>query len=349
VADDMAVMKGAHVPLKAPFPWYGGKTLAAPLIWQALGNVTNFVDPFAGSLATVLLRPHPPKLETVNDKDALLCNVWRALQGDPAGVAAWCDFPVNEAQLHAVHSWLVARREEFTAGVMGDPDYYDVRVAGYWLYGIACWIGGGWCSGAGPWQSVGGQLMRVAPTGQGVTRQLVHLGDAGQGVQQLGAQGDNGLVEWFRALQARLRRVRVCCGDWTRVLGPSVTWKHGLTGILFDPPYAFDEGPAGRYAGLYRIEDGMVAYAVQAWCLANGHHPLLRIVLCGYGTTHDCLLEHGWRVMSWVANGGYGMQRQTQDNRNKYAERLWLSPACLSTLSEQQLSLPLGEGLAYGG
>src|SRR5215475_4920978 len=113
-------MNGA-APLKAPFPWYGGKTLAAPLIWQALGNVPNYVEPFAGSLAALLLRPHPPQLETVNDKDAFVCNVWRALQADPELVAQHCDFPVNEAQQHAVHVWLVGEREAFTARLMGDP------------------------------------------------------------------------------------------------------------------------------------------------------------------------------------------------------------------------------------
>jgi site-specific DNA-adenine methylase len=37
---------------------------------------------------------------------------------------------------------------------------------------------------------------------------------------------------------ARLRRVRVCCGDWTRVLGRSATECIGVTGVFLDPPYA---------------------------------------------------------------------------------------------------------------
>jgi hypothetical protein len=51
--------------LRAPFPWYGGKSRAAPLIWRAFGNVPNYVEPFAGSLAVLLARPHDPKVETV--------------------------------------------------------------------------------------------------------------------------------------------------------------------------------------------------------------------------------------------------------------------------------------------
>lgn len=40
--------------LRAPFPWFGGKSRAAPLIWEALGDVRNYVEPFAGSLAVLL-------------------------------------------------------------------------------------------------------------------------------------------------------------------------------------------------------------------------------------------------------------------------------------------------------
>lgn len=35
-------------PLVAPFPWFGGKSRAADVVWQALGNVDNYVEPFAG-------------------------------------------------------------------------------------------------------------------------------------------------------------------------------------------------------------------------------------------------------------------------------------------------------------
>jgi hypothetical protein len=244
-------------PLKAPFPWFGGKSRAAPLIWQALGPVANYVEPFAGSLAVLLGRPHVPGLETVNDRDGFVCNVFRALRAAPAAVARWCDQPVVEADLHAMHVWLVGQRATVTRRLMGDPHYYDAQLAGYWLYGICAWIGGGWCSGRGPWHSVDGQLvaapgteagikreiphlgsgrgilrrrMPLSNAGQGVHRCRPHLGNAGEGVHRKrlhlhhGGQGvhqdHGGLRDWFAALQARLRRVRICCGDWTRVLSP---------------------------------------------------------------------------------------------------------------------------------
>jgi site-specific DNA-adenine methylase len=322
--------------LKSPFPWYGGKTLAAPLIWQALGNPNNYVDAFFGAGAPLFLRPHPPGVETINDKDAFVCNVFRALQVDPDAVAHWCGFPVNEAQLHAVHTWLVGQRETFTARLMGDPDYYDAQIAGRWLYGICAWIGRDWCTGKGPWQSVNGTFVK-AEAGPGVCRVRPHLGGHGWngGVHAHHARG-KGLQTWFSAIQERLRHVRVCCGDWQRVLGPSVTFGHGLTGILLDPPYAAEED---RDPNLYREEDLQVAHAVRQWCLEHGQHPLLRIVLCGYDTTHDTLLAHGWRKVAWTAHGGYGNIRYAGDQINKYRERLWLSPACLTLESERQMTL----------
>lgn len=53
--------------LKAPFPWFGGKSLAASLIWERLGDVPNYVEPFFGSGAVLLARPHEPGIETIND------------------------------------------------------------------------------------------------------------------------------------------------------------------------------------------------------------------------------------------------------------------------------------------
>ena len=68
--------------MKAPFVWFGGKRRVAPQVWEALGDVDNYVEPFAGSLAVLLGRPHDlsdgqRRAETVNDADGMLANFWR--------------------------------------------------------------------------------------------------------------------------------------------------------------------------------------------------------------------------------------------------------------------------------
>ena len=165
----------------APFPWFGGKSRAAPLVWRALGNVKNYVEPFAGSLACLLARPWDGSriLETVNDRDAMLSNFWRAVAADPESVAAWVDWPVNESDLTARHVWLVERLQAVTARMETEADFFDAKVAGWWCWGINAWIGSGWCSGEGPWQRDGERLVRNP--GMGVNRQLPHLGNPGMG------------------------------------------------------------------------------------------------------------------------------------------------------------------------
>jgi len=298
--------------LRAPFPWFGGKSRVAPLVWQRFGDVPNYVEPFAGSLAVLLGRPHAPDIETVNDLDCYLANFWRAVANDPDGVAHWCDWPVNEADLHARHDWLVGL-EDFRARMHREADYYDVQVAGWWVWGLCQWIGDGWCT-HNDWQ----QLPHLGDAGMGVHRpsqQLPHLGDAGRG-------DDGRLRAMMHALAARLRRVRVACGDWSRVLGDSVTWRHGVTGVFLDPPYD-EAGHAITYAA-----HRSVAADVRAWAIENGNNPKLRIALCGYDGEHD--MPEDWACVPWKARGGYGSQGVGRGRDNATRERIWFSPHCLT-------------------
>lgn len=43
--------------LRAPWPYPGCKQSVAPVIWSALGDPPNYVEPFCGSAATLLGRP----------------------------------------------------------------------------------------------------------------------------------------------------------------------------------------------------------------------------------------------------------------------------------------------------
>jgi site-specific DNA-adenine methylase len=344
--------------LKAPFPWFGGKSRAAHLIWERLGDVPNYVEPFAGSLATLLLRPTPARIETVNDKDCYLANFWRALQADPEGVARHADWPVNEADLRSRHAWLVNEDRPIAERVMADPTFYDVRVAGWWVWGLSQWIGGGWCT-----TQRAGQRKMPDMNGKGVHAQRVrpwqikpHLSTPGTGIhaptfgcwnkrpnlvnQGIGVhrEANRGelLIEYFEQLAARLRFVRVCCGDWERVCRPSVTITNGLTGIVLDPPYP---ASADRHMHAYGVEDGEVAHEVHRWCVENGDNPQLRIALCGYEGTHDELEGLGWTVVEWLAAPGYAGIAKTskRGKENRKRERIWFSPHCLQV--GQQLDL----------
>lgn len=309
--------------LQAPFPWFGGKRDVAPDVWAALGNVAHYIEPFFGSGAVLLARPHAPKFETINDADGLLANFWRAVKADPEAVADHADWPTNEADLHARHVWLVGWRESLTERLMGDAEFFDPKAAGWWVWGACNWIGSGWCTGEGPWVSLDGvfsdlrQLPRLTGA-QGVNRQLPRLTE-GRGVNR-----KRFILRWFTSLADRLRDTRVACGDWGRVLGPSVLGAGGGTcGVFLDPPYALDER-----ADVYACESGAATDALQ-WCRDNGGNPALRIVLAGYAGEHDDLESGGWRVKAWKARGGYGSQGEGRGRDNSARERLWLSPHCM--------------------
>ena len=118
-----------------PFPWFGAKSPVADVVWAALGDVVNYVEPFFGSGAVLMLRPGGAgRIETVNDADGLLANFWRAIQKDSDAVAEYADWPVNEADLHARHLWLIGERERITERLMGDPEFYDAKAAGWWVW-----------------------------------------------------------------------------------------------------------------------------------------------------------------------------------------------------------------------
>ena len=196
---------------KTPWPWFGGKSDAAPYVWDALGDVDHYVEPFAGSLAVLLRRPHTINRtytsETVNDMDGLLCNAWRAIAASPDAVAEAASWPVCESDMHARHLALLAWRAAGNAErLMADPDFYDAKMAGWWAWGQSAWIGSGWCGGNGPWvvgedgritkstkkgvhrkipyMSGGRGINHPGTREEGVHRKLPHVRDDGQGVNR---------------------------------------------------------------------------------------------------------------------------------------------------------------------
>lgn len=369
--------------LRAPFPWFGGKSRIAHLVWERFGDPKNYVEPFAGSLAVLLARPSWPegesRVETVNDLDCYLANFWRATAAAPDEVARFADWPVNEADLHARHRWLVGLGD-FREKMRREPEFFDAKVAGWWIWGLCAWIGSGWCDvaraasgrddgarpklpqkrpilGAGhgtqgdyPYHGQGVHAVSMrephiklprlggsCPDKEGATHGTAH----GIGVNNLETR--TALHATFERLAARLRYVRVACGNWSRICTASVTWRHGSTAVLLDPPYS----DAVRSKGLYAVDSGEVAAEVLRWASEHGSDKRLRIALCGYETEGHGAALPGWSVVAWKAKGGYGGQRKKGKNANADLERVWFSPGCLAPgagegVKARQLVLDLG-------
>ena len=183
---------------------------------------------------------------------------------------------MSEIDYHARLAWLQERRTpDLVAWLEGDPENHDPKAAAWWLYVLACGIGDPF--GKGPWRVIDGHLRdsrklpHLGDAGQGVNRKLPHLGDAGKGVNRklphLGDAGQ-GLVDYLTALASRLARVRITCGDWKRVVQPSVTRSgtggDGTRAIFLDPPYATS-------GDLYAHSSDGIAEEVRAWCARWGN------------------------------------------------------------------------------
>ena len=315
--------------IKAPFPYFGGKRRVAPLIWKALGQPQHYIEPFFGSGAVLLARPNynaATMTETINDADGFICNVWRALQAAPDEVAKVCDWPVNHADLISRRARLIREENYLLENLCRDDTWFDVKLAGYWIWAASCWIGSGLTipnaiphiSDGGKGVHTKGQIPHISHGGKGVHTkgQIPHISHRGKGVQD---PYNNNLFTWFRALSNRLRHVRVICGDWKRVCGGAWQTRMGICGVFFDPPYGVD-----HREDVYHKESRAVSAEVRAWCFERGALPDYRIVLAGYFEEHAALLKHGWTARQWVANGGYAhtstKQTRGDENRKKEAE-----------------------------
>lgn len=354
---------------KAPFPWFGGKSKAAPLVWGLLGDVEHYVEPFAGSLAVLLNRPHPANRsyhsETVNDLDGLLVNAWRAIQWHPEETAEHASWPVSEIDRTSREIALVRWREDRLADKLsGSAEWCDPKMAGWWLWGVCVQIGA--FTIGGPWTADdNGMIVKIDRKAEGrgepgVKRGLPHIANDGKGVNRPAAREpgvmsdspDNEfhphtmpeLIRWFQWLSARLRHVRILNGDWERTVTVGVTKtlsvrkSDGHAGIFLDPPYA---DTANRSKGLYGIDDLDVSHLVKAWCAENGDDPDRRIVLAGYDGEHDNqLADLGWTAHEWFTTGylqgGYSLQSQDGSGHQQDRERLWASPHCLKLESEPE-------------
>jgi hypothetical protein len=286
----------------------------------------------------LLGRPHKGGNEIVNDLDCYVANAWRAIRFAPDEVAEYCDWPVNEADLHARHRWLHGRKE-FRHQMEHDPDFYDSKIAGFWIWGLSCWIGDNFCR-----PNKQDSLPHLTG-GKGVARQVPHLtgGKGDRGVNALSIRRDNSpstppdgrsrsgsqsenLQAWFCALSERLRFTKVCCGGWERVVTKAATYGGGLCGVFLDPPYDAGDTHDDVYGDMSRG----VSRSVRDWAIENGNNPLLRIALCGYEGEH--VMPNTWECVAWKASGGYG--NQSDDNENANRERIWFSPACIKPQKE---------------
>jgi len=347
-------------PLKAPFPYFGGKSKVAGEVWRRLGNVDNYLEPFGGSLAVLLARPQEHKWwlkkETAGDYSGLVVNFYRAVSADPKLVAEYANWPVTEVDLTSRHLFLVRYQNELAEKLAGDPEYYDVKAAGWWIWGLSCWIGGDWMTGAGPWKPGAQGTLGEIKKAPGVYRKMpmiagshggkgIHkpLGDLPimeeTGFPDMNEEYGESLIRQFELIQNRLRRVRITCGDWSRLKGAAVDGgAKKITGVFLDPPYDLDLRRSDLYGISDRIKNDIPIHeAARTWALEIGSQENRRVAYCSYSTPKEdsLFIKENWAPFTWSAQGGYGLQANNLAKTNKDKEIIWFSPYCLSPESSK--------------
>ncbi len=297
--------------MTAPFHYYGGKRRWAKAVWDRLGNPGVYLEPCGGSLAVLLGRTSEPRTEIVCDTSGHICNLWRAVQSDPGGVARAADYPTFHQDLTARHRWLMEWARENAGRLSQDPMYCDVRAAGWWAWGTSSWPGSGWCL-------IDEEKRPKVPDG------------GGQGVQaqRTGLEGEIGawerLMPWIQALARRLARVVVLNRDWKAAVTPTVLREHRksesqVVGIFLDPPYR----TAGRKQTLYQSDlDGTSdRTAEETWEWARFTGERYRIAYaCREG---DVEAPRGWEKVTMDFGG------VSKPEGRERPDMVLFSPACI--------------------
>ena len=286
-------MGSRKADLLPPFQWYGGKRNRAHEINARIGDVDTYSEPFAGSLACLLQR-RPAKFEIVCDLDGALCNFWRSVKKDPAAVAEHAFWPPIHQDLVARHRYLVAWAGEHSARLMADPEYCDLRAAGWWLWGVRRFIGSLWCGNKKVPLSrphIGYQVSRAVPTG-----------------------------ELLASIAERLEQVFVLNQSWQAAVTPAglASGRGAKTfGILLDPPYL-----TGQRGDLYSsdMRENADTAAEESYRWAVEHGDEYRIAYCCHDG--DFALPDEWTM----TRGGFQGVRRADRKRH---DIIMYSPPCV--------------------
>ena len=297
--------------LKAPFQYFGGKSLIAQKVWSLLGNCNTYIEPFFGSGAILLNRPFISQnnLQIVNDLDCNICNVWRSIKYNIDDLLLYFENPINHVDLHARRNTLIRNQNQLLEKLLNDEIYCDPKLAAYWVWGTCCWIASGFLE----------KETTIKPNDIGLTAKIPEI------TVEKGLIAIKNKKQYLLSLKERLKNVKVICGDWKRLFGGNWQTNKGTCGIFLDPPYGFQK----RKEDLYNNDSFDVSKEVRKWCVQNGNKKDFKIIICGYADQHDQLLQYGWKSFSWKTNGGYGNQGNGQGKINANLQKIWYNKNCI--------------------
>lgn len=319
--------------LSTAFPYFGGKARVAGAVWDRLGSVSVYIEPFCGSAAVLLGCPYGPRsVEILNDFDCYIANFFRSVKLEPDVVIEHAMRPCVETDMRAVHRWLKRwDRDGLRERLENDLNYCEPELAGLWVWAACLWFGEG--------------LGVVSSERRGMMHAGNRMGVCAYMKDMCGVPGklfpeSEALKGYIACLACRLSTTQVLCADWSRAVRPAILARGSTVGVFLDPPYSYS---TGRRGGIYNEDSADVAADVREWCKEHGSDKRLRIALCGLHDEHSELEECGWTVFEWVSHGL--QNRLTPEDDPTRQERIWFSPHC----NVRQLTLPLDQRESFLG
>jgi site-specific DNA-adenine methylase len=301
--------------MKTPFPYFGSKEVISHKVWDRLGKVDLYIEPFFGSGRVLFNCPYIPRFEVINDANLWVANFWRSCKQSPQQVAEYADYPISEIDQHSRGDWLYYREDlnEFKDKMLKDPEFCDPKSAGWWVWGMSQSIMGSFVK-----HKLGFKGKKIVP------RSRPQVCGTRSGVCRKGLEGKE-MLDFISDISNRLRYTSIMCGDWIRAVDSFILKSAKQIAIFFDPPY----GKAGRSTKLYgEQDDTLVSRDVMYWCKSHEDYDNLRIAFCGYDT--DELHLKNWSRLEWNTGGGMNNTSKTKVSDNKSRERIWFSKSCLS-------------------
>jgi site-specific DNA-adenine methylase len=92
-------------------------------VWAALGEVTTYAEPFAGTAVVGLSCPYTVPNFYLNDANAHIANVFRSVMYDPDEVIFQACHPRLELDMWMIHDYLINGRAQFF--VIADFNNYN--------------------------------------------------------------------------------------------------------------------------------------------------------------------------------------------------------------------------------
>lgn len=202
--------------LKAPFPYFGGKSKVVDEVWQRFGDTRNYVEPFCGSCAMLLGRPEIKGSEVVNVLNGLLVNFWRSVKNEPEKVAKYAVSPSSTVDLKAKHNYVYQEKSDLLEKMSENPKHYNTEIAGYWVYAQSTMVGT-----RGIFQEIIGE-------------RKPYVGAGGTGIHKSSVKP---FLDYLIKIEKRIDNVSILCGDWSDCLLKSCTIQDAksprTTGIFF--------------------------------------------------------------------------------------------------------------------